>query len=280
MHFEADNNDFKNPDELIRKCKLMSLSEISGLLRTPVTLQQVTCGNESISSMAGDDVFPIINGNPILYPAQVLPYIKNGILNVTEYDVQDPILLYAHIFSIKLNYPQPNSDPNDIWYWKHVHRTMRLISQMKGTVLDIGCGDVSISSKMFPEGTQYVGLDPFPYADGTFHVIGMSEFLPFANETFDNITMLTNLDHSLDYKSTLKEAFRVLRKNGRLYLATLIWNDNFELWKDHVHFHHFFESELLASLSAINPSPILQNLKYCWKENSHRHGVYMEIQKL
>ena len=93
-------------------------------------------------------------------------------------------------------------------------------TKIEGCVLDIGCGPQAHSPR-YLDGHgigPVIGIDPlagatereFPF------VVGISETLPFADESFDGVVFCRSLDHVLDTATALQEAMRVLRPGGRL----------------------------------------------------------------
>lgn len=94
-----------------------------------------------------------------------------------------------------------------------------------GRLLDVGCGMLELPGYLDfgePAASAFdlVGLDPI--ADGAFRgtrIIGCSEFMPFADGTFETLVFATSLDHVCSLEQTLKEARRVLKPEGRI----LIW---------------------------------------------------------
>jgi len=91
-----------------------------------------------------------------------------------------------------------------------------------GSVLDIGCGSLELPGYLeFENKAVYDihGLDPiddFKF-EGT-RVVGCSEFMPYADDRFDAVVFGTSLDHTCSMKDSLKEACRVLKKGGKMFI--------------------------------------------------------------
>ncbi|MDA7546233.1 class I SAM-dependent methyltransferase [Alphaproteobacteria bacterium] len=96
------------------------------------------------------------------------------------------------------------------------------------------------------------------------------DLLPFANNSFYNVLFNASLDHILDYHKAISEAFRVLKKNGYIYISSYVWKEKATLLKDIIHFHHFRDEQLLSSVE--NYFNISEVLRYeCPKNNNHRY---------
>ena len=93
-------------------------------------------------------------------------------------------------------------------------------------MLDLGCGTgflLGLASDLFdrldgidatPEMLERVDLTP-----GNIHLHqGVVENLPFEDETFDIVTAYSFIDHLDDHRRVLREANRVLRPGGQLYV--------------------------------------------------------------
>jgi len=89
-------------------------------------------------------------------------------------------------------------------------------SDLRGRVLDVGCGpQIEPSYAVGAKGT-FVGIDPLrgeKQREFTF-VQGLGEYLPFADGSFDRVLFATSLDHVLSPVRSLSEARRVLSPNG------------------------------------------------------------------
>ena len=257
------------------RARLLTLDEVLPWLVSPDTQQPLALSEDRRWLEAGGEHFPILDGLPLLYPARVQQYAKEGMLDVPA-DGDDALAKYLHISGLKQFHEPTNSEHTDINYLKHVYRARRLMSKASGTVLDVGCDVPEISRAFFPESAEYVGLEP-TYSDRSqFRVIGIAEFLPFRDRCFDNVALLTSLDHILDYHTAIDEAWRVLRPGGTLFLATLVWVDDAQIYHDHIHFHHFRDFEVLGILRRFS----IRSLgRYTWKGNTHRFGWYVSAVK-
>ena len=94
--------------------------------------------------------------------------------------------------------------------------------------VDIGCGTGVITSAVVALGLDASGVDVVPefvevarerVPDATF-AAGPAEKLPFADEQFDYVILLSLLEHVEDWEQTLAEATRVLKPGGVMYLTT------------------------------------------------------------
>ena len=107
-------------------------------------------------------------------------------------------------------------------------------------LLDVGCGTgpmIELLLKEFPDG-QYTGIDLTPRmievarAKNLPHaefLVGDSENLPFAENTFDVVVCTNSFHHYPDPQAFLNGAARVLKKGGRLILRDYTSND-FAVW--------------------------------------------------
>ena len=121
-------------------------------------------------------------------------------------------------------------------YWrsaKLIRYLERAGLQQFGRVLDDGCGGGGMCVSVAEEADHVVGLDlsaRFADAgtklasekglDNVVFVHADGRRLPFANGTFDTILSHAVIEHVADYSAYLREARRVLRRGGRLYLHT------------------------------------------------------------
>ena len=86
-----------------------------------------------------------------------------------------------------------------------------LIAQSAGPILDVGAGN----RPTYREDVINVEIVPYPTTD----VIGASEYLPFADSTFDLVISVAVLEHVRDPFAAARELQRVLKPGGRIYAA-------------------------------------------------------------
>lgn len=86
-----------------------------------------------------------------------------------------------------------------------------LIAQSPGPILDVGAGN----RPMYREDVINVEIVPYPTTD----VIGASEYLPFADDTFDLVISVAVLEHVRDPFAAARELQRVLKPGGRIFAA-------------------------------------------------------------
>jgi ubiquinone/menaquinone biosynthesis C-methylase UbiE len=138
----------------------------------------------------------------------------------------------------------------------------------------VGSDIPSHSVQLLPQACCYLGLDPYGGA-GEFRIVGLGEILPVQDSSVDVVLFNTSLDHILDYHTAIEEAYRVLRPNGKIIVATYAWINKATLLTDSVHFHHFREFEILGVLEAL--FEVDQILRYKDPKNKkHRYGLYIQ----
>ncbi|MFC1901634.1 class I SAM-dependent methyltransferase [Chloroflexota bacterium] len=116
--------------------------------------------------------------------------------------------------------------------WTTLQRIVNKIGRADEKILDVGCGEGSITTAIAKRGKQVVGLDISPTRAlrlrklmyemkvGVHIVIGDAEHLPFKESFFDTVVCSHTIDHIPDDGKALKEAFRVLRDEGSLILTS------------------------------------------------------------
>ena len=91
----------------------------------------------------------------------------------------------------------------------------RLLRDLHGVVLDIGCGGFRRKFDL-PADVRYFGLDLSARAS---HVRGDGHRLPFADGSADWVLLVAVLEHVEFPERVLAETMRVLKPDGRVYVA-------------------------------------------------------------
>ncbi len=100
-------------------------------------------------------------------------------------------------------------------------------SQLKGRLLDIGCGTKPYYKLLKPYVTEHIGVDH----EATFHdkdnidLFGTAYDIPAEDESFDSAICTAVLEHLEEPEQALRECFRVLKKKGTaIYSVPFIWH--------------------------------------------------------
>lgn len=252
------------------------LTEVVGFLASPDTGSKLRMESGALVAPATGELFAINGERPMLLPRYARDQVREASF---EFPLGRSAVAgeqYLLLADIKMRGGPQNSDYQDIWFQRHVHRARKLLSDIHGLVLDIGCDRPSISRKLFPSTATFLGIEPSLGANREFSLCGMAEHLPLLNETCDAVSFMTSLDHILDYNLAVDEARRVLKPGGRFYLASLVWTDRASLIGDTVHFHHFRDFELQGALRGLEIESVE---RYNWKNDPHRYGIYLSAHK-
>lgn len=115
----------------------------------------------------------------------------------------------------------------------------------KGSLLDIGCGDGEVRLFLSPE-AEYWGVDPedwvttpkhtfeketlFPGIKKSFPLfLGIGEYLPFRDETFDHVLIFASLDHVHSPRDVLRESLRVLKRKGYIVVHLQLGDPEYQI---------------------------------------------------
>jgi O-antigen/teichoic acid export membrane protein/SAM-dependent methyltransferase len=108
-----------------------------------------------------------------------------------------------------------------------------------GRCLDVGGGDGRLRAFLEPD-QEYLSIDPFlamgcsqnrprnlkdayPFIEVPFDFLcSLGEYLPLASESFSTVHMRSVLDHLSNTELALREAYRVLRRGGRLIVGLYV----------------------------------------------------------
>jgi len=261
-----------------KHAKLLSFSAALSIISSPDTGKKLrVIGNGSFLS-DGKHKYAIINQNVILLPEKLQPYFDQKLVIPHACSSVDPFLQYFYLSTVKQSgdIGAINASVGDVHYKRHLFRMRELLSSAEGVVLDVGCDDPTIGASLLPESVSYLGLDPFSSNADGLRLVGVGECLPICDASVDGVVFKTSLDHILDWRKAIDEAYRVLRPGGVVFICSLAWSKNAELFNDSVHFHHFREDELLLGLQRFE---LISLTRYDYKGNEHRHGVYLAASK-
>lgn len=170
--------------------------------------------------------------------------------------------------------------PESYQYWGNILvETFSKFCVIEGSILDIGCGNPDHSIKYFG-GTNfyYMGLDPFISKETSIIPVvkGLAEDLPFGSTSFDNVALISVLDHVVDPAIAIFEATRILRVGGYLYIVILVWTDHFDLDKDEYHLHHFSEEDIY---DLIPESLVIEATRFVPYKENYRRVMYLKARK-
>jgi len=112
---------------------------------------------------------------------------------------------------------------------------LRHFCPIKGSALEIGSGN-GVIRHFLNSNVEYWGIDPdkdwilhplhsfmedtFPCLKESFPFIqGVGEYLPFKDESFDNVIITATLDHVNSPPQVFEESYRVLKGKGQMLLS-------------------------------------------------------------
>ena len=170
--------------------------------------------------------------------------------------------------------------PESYSYWGNIlSKSFSKFCVVEGNILDIGCGNPDHSIKYFGgKNFYYIGLDPLaPKITSVIPVVkGLGEDLPFGDSSFDNVAIMSILDHVVDPNIVIFEASRVLKVGGFLYILILVWTDNFSVENDEYHFRHFSEQEIY---DLIPKNFRIEETQFIPYKEKYRRVMYLKAKK-
>ncbi len=156
--------------------------------------------------------------------------------------------LYEELFNLE-----------DKHWWHIAKRTIvyqlieKYAEKKNPRILDIGCGTGKNIEKFKNLGTVY-GLDSstealkFCKRRGLKNLIlGSAEKIPLKEKSFDMITLLDVLEHTDDNK-TLKESYRILRKDGFMIITVPAFKWLWSKWDMILHHRRRYTSDSLIAI--------------------------------
>jgi SAM-dependent methyltransferase len=251
-----------------------TLSDILPLLMSPDSGAALELQSHALSD--GTHHYPLKGEVVMLLPERLHAHFTDRLTVPPDYGY-DAFMQYFLLSSLK-QYGETNAASTNMHYERHLHRMADFCNDASGLALDIGCDDPRIGASLLPVSARYVGLDPFCTHPSPFRLIGVGEYIPFQDATLDAVLFNTSLDHLLDWRRGIDEAYRILKSGGALYLSTLLWTQRADLLQDTVHFHHFREYEILGGLEE-SGLHIERVERYDYKGDAHRYGAYIKARK-
>ena len=212
---------------------------------------QVSVKLPDLNIAAGDYSFDLLawsnaNGEPVLHhEASVLASLGDSdnedSLNRPEWQIKS---LHGSCRISELSWNKQHDD----WFFRHFDHAARVVinmmlgdsPQLKGKILDVGCGDGIIDLAVFlrcqPE--LLVGIDPFKGFERLPEIVASNHVpaevlddsrlqfkaadgneIPYADDYFDVVLSWGSLEHIAGgYKNTLLEIQRVLKPGGLFFV--------------------------------------------------------------
>jgi SAM-dependent methyltransferase len=88
-----------------------------------------------------------------------------------------------------------------------------------GRLLDIGCGNKPYERMFADRISEYVGCDVVQSSERCVDVICPATAIPLRDASFDTVLSTQVIEHVADHRGMLREAFRLLQRNGILILS-------------------------------------------------------------
>lgn len=214
------------------------------------------------------DVF-ICENCSTLYPKRAIS-LKNGSEYVFDFHVNRPNYCLPNGLQkwhdMQDIYEQVHDDISSVdnldLYLQQIEGVKEIYTkqfEIKGSVLDVGGHQGRLRHFLNKDLSMYISIDPhlnvfrnidsqknllkaYPcILDACNFLVGFAENLPFAERSFDWIHMRSVLDHFSDPFIAMKEAYRVLKHDGRVLIGLRVENRNSN---DKTKFHWPFKGVL------------------------------------
>ena len=129
----------------------------------------------------------------------------------------------------------------------------------KGILVDIGCGRQPYKKELQPFVKKYIGID-HPKTSLKYKteekpdILADAANLPLPNNYCETVIMISVLEHLKDPLSALREAFRILKKDGAFILTTVQCYPLHDVPFDYFRYSKFSLKELLQKSGFKNVS--------------------------
>lgn len=157
-------------------------------------------------------------------------------------------LINLIFFPIKMVVPQPVVSMIPGMETNQAIRTRMVLSEVKGKLLDIGCGPNLLVKEYRLAGGEGIGTDVYDWGDVDLLVDDTSN-LPLSDNCIDTVTFVACLNHIPNRENVLKEALRVLSPGGRIIVTNLtpwiskIWH-KWAFWDNDQHERGMVDGEV------------------------------------
>lgn len=152
--------------------------------------------------------------------------------------------------------PDYDSDPGRWGSWEAPQDVHDLIApELRGLVLDVGCGEGRLASLAVDRGVAWIGVDSSPsqLAANPYRPVVLADMrqLPFRDDVFREVTHLWCLYHLDDPAVAITEAKRVLRRGGRYFASTAARDSDPELMPEGYPRSSFDAEEAAESVGSV-----------------------------
>lgn len=124
------------------------------------------------------------------------------------------------LLPLKLLIPQPVVARIPGLTTNHEIRTAMVLAQVRGRLLDIGCGTNDVVKQYRTRGGEGTGVDVYPWP-GLDLLVDNTAQLPFPDQAFGTITFVACLNHIPNRVDVLHEAKRLLEPGGIVLVTNL-----------------------------------------------------------
>jgi len=190
--------------------------------------------------------YPILNNIPVLInESDSLFSIKQHIsdFSALKYDKNKKLkkLIRKFIPSLSNNLSSKNN-------FSLLKKLLKIKNKPK--ILIIGGGEITVDTDMLFKSNNIIVESDIYFGDRTSIIID-SHYIPFEDETFDLIIFQAVLEHVVDPKKCVNEAYRVLKSDGLVFATTPFMQGVHMKANDFTRFTHLGHRKLFQSFTEI-----------------------------